>query len=204
MWYFQGQVLIFILAGYETVATALSFTLFLLATHPEICQKVQMEIDEKIGNDAPTYDNVQGLTYLDMCINESLRLFPPGFLIDRVCTEDTVTQGIHIPKDMVITFPIYAIHHDPDIWPEPEEFQPERFSTEKKDSRHPFAFLPFGNGPRNCIGMRLALLELKVTVAYILKAFTPVACEKTVYPVKINKYQMLADDGLWIKLNARK
>ncbi|BFZ16368.1 hypothetical protein BsWGS_19407 [Bradybaena similaris] len=200
----HGQVLIFILAGYETVATALSFTLFLLTTHPEICQKVQKEIDEKIGNEAPNYDNVQGLTYMDMCINESLRLFPPGFLIDRVCTEDTVTQGIHIPKDMVITFPIYAIHHDPDIWPEPEEFQPERFSAENKDSRHPFAFLPFGNGPRNCIGMRLALLELKVTVAHILKAFTPVACEKTVYPVKMNKYQMLADDGLWIKLNVRK
>ncbi|CAG5123575.1 unnamed protein product [Candidula unifasciata] len=199
----HGQVLIFIFAGYETVATALSFTLFLLATHPECCRNVQQEIDEKLGNQSPSYDNVQDLTYMDMCINESMRMFPPGFLIDRVCTEDTVIQGIPIPKDMVITFPIYAIHHDPDIWPEPENFQPERFSSENKESRHPFAFLPFGNGPRNCIGMRLALLELKVTIAHILKAFTPIPCEKTVYPVKLNKYQLKADDDLWVKFEAR-
>lgn len=161
---------------------------------------VQKEIDEKIGNDSPNYDNVQGLTYMDMCINESMRIFPPGFILDRVCTEDVTVQGIHIPKGMIVTFPVYAIHNDPEIFPDPEKFQPERFSTENGESRHPYAHLPFGHGPRSCIGIRLALLELKVTLAFILKAVTPIPCEKTVYPVRLNKFMLKAEDGLWVKL----
>ncbi|CAG5123574.1 unnamed protein product [Candidula unifasciata] len=200
----HGQALVFILGGYDTVATVLSFTLFLLANHPDCCQKLQKELDEKLGNESPNYDNVQSLTYMDMCINESMRMFPPGFLIDRVCTEDTVIQGIPIPKDMVVTTPAYAIHHDPDIWPEPNKFQPERFSPENKESRHPYAFMPFGNGPRNCIGMRLAMVELRVALAYVLKSLTPVTCEKTVYPVTLKKFQLTAEKGLWVKFNARK
>ncbi|BFZ16367.1 hypothetical protein BsWGS_19406 [Bradybaena similaris] len=200
----HGQVLIFLLAGLDTVSTVLSFTLFLLARNPECCEKVQKEIDEKLGNEAPNYDNVQGLTYMDMCINETMRMFPPGFQIDRICNEDTVSQGIHIPKGMVVTVPVYAIHHDPEIWPEPDKFQPERFSAENKESRHSFAFQPFGNGPRNCIGMRLALLELRVALAFVLKSLTPVTCDKTVWPITMDKFQLKAEKGLWVKFNARK
>jgi cytochrome P450 len=200
----HGQTLLFILAGYDTVATVLSFTLFLLAKNPECCQKVQKEIDEKLHNESPTYDNVQGLLYLDMCINESMRMFPPGFILDRVCADDITIQGINIPKNMVVSIPVHAIHHDPEIWPEPEKFQPERFSAENKESRYPYAFLPFGHGPRNCVGMRLALLELKVALAYVLKTLTPVPCGKTVYPVKLGKYQLNAIDGLWVKFEGRK
>jgi cytochrome P450 len=200
----HGQTLLFIIAGYDTVSTVVSFTLFQLANHPEYCRLAQKEIDEKLGKESPNYDNVQGLTYLEMCINEGMRMFPPGFFIERVCNEDATIQGISIPKGMVTSIPVYAVHHDPEIWPEPEKFQPERFSAENKESRHPYAFLPFGHGPRNCIGMRLALIELKITVAAVLKSLTPVACEKTVYPVRLQKYLLKATDDLWVKFEARK
>uniref|UniRef100_A0A0B7AHN9 Cytochrome P450 n=1 Tax=Arion vulgaris TaxID=1028688 RepID=A0A0B7AHN9_9EUPU len=200
----HGQVILFILAGYDTVSTVLSFTLFMLANHPECCQMLQKEIDEKLGNESPNYDNVQNLTKLDMCISETMRMYPPGFVLDRVCSDDITIQGIHIPKDMVVSFPVYAIHYDPEIWPEPEKFKPERFNIENKASRHPYAYLPFGHGPRNCIGMRLALLELKIALAFVLKSLTPVTCDKTVYPAKLEKFQMKALDGLWVKLNVRK
>lgn len=181
----------------------MSFTLFLLAAHPEYCHKVQKEIEGKIGNESPNYDNVQSLAYMDMCINETMRLYPPAFFIDRVCAEDTTVHGIQIPKNMAVSFPVFALHRDPEIWSDPERFQPERFSAENKDSHHPYAYLPFGNGPRNCVGMRLALMELKIALAYILKVFTPVACEKTVYPIKLKKLQLIAEDGLWVKFSVR-
>ncbi|BFZ16365.1 hypothetical protein BsWGS_19404 [Bradybaena similaris] len=200
----HGQALVFILAGYDTISTVLSFTLFLLAAHPEYCHKVHKEIDGKIGNEPPNYDNVQNLAYMDMCINETMRLYPPAFFIDRVCAEDTTVHGILIPKNMAVSFPVYALHRDPEIWSEPEKFQPERFSAENKDCHHPYAYLPFGNGPRNCVGMRLALMELKIALTYILKVFTPVVCEKTVYPIKLKKLQLIAEDGLWVKFSARK
>nr|AXN72720.1 cytochrome P450 3a7 [Physella acuta] len=199
-----GQALIFIFAGYDTVSTVLSFTLFFIAMHPDCCKRVQEEIDEKCGQTSPNYDNVQSLAYLDMCINESIRLAPPAFLINRVCVKDTEVQGVKFPKDMVVAVPVYAIHTDPEIWPEPDKFDPKRFTPENKESRHPYAHLPFGQGPRNCIGMRLALLEIKIALATIFQKFTPTRCSKSVYPIQLSKMGVRANDGLWIKFAARK
>ncbi|CAL1538437.1 unnamed protein product [Lymnaea stagnalis] len=199
----HAQAIVLIFAGYDTVATVLSFTLFLLAMHPDCCQKVQAEIDEKCGEEFPNYDSVQGLTFLDMCINEAMRLFPPGIFINRACVQDTEIHGVHIPKGMVVLIPVYAFHTDPEIFPEPEKFDPERFTPDNKSSRHPFAHLPFGQGPRNCIGMRLALVELKIAIAAILGKLTPVPCSKSVYPVKLGKIRTNAKDGLWVKFQLR-
>uniref|UniRef100_A0A2C9JYP8 Cytochrome P450 n=1 Tax=Biomphalaria glabrata TaxID=6526 RepID=A0A2C9JYP8_BIOGL len=199
----QGQAIVFILAGYDTVATVLSFTLFFLAMHPECCQKAQAEVDAKCGKEFPDYDKVQTLTYLDMCINEAIRLVPPGIFLNRKCVQDTDIQGVHFPKDMIVVIPVYAFHTDPDLFPEPEKFDPERFNPENKTTRHQYAHLPFGQGPRNCIGMRLALLELKIVMAAILQKLTPVPCSKTVYPIKLSKMQAKAQDGLWVKFQLR-
>ncbi|GFN81656.1 cytochrome p450 [Plakobranchus ocellatus] len=98
----------------------------------------------------------------------------------------------------------YAIHHDPELWHDPDIFDPERFTPENKANRHPVAHMSFGHGPRNCVGMRLAQLEVKVALAGILRHLTPVPCEKTVYPVKLEKLQLRALDGLWVKMEARK
>ncbi|GFO27161.1 cytochrome p450-like protein [Plakobranchus ocellatus] len=203
-----GQALVFILAGYDTVAIVLSFTLFLLAKHPEYQKQVQEELDQKLsdlGPDdvVPTYDSVQGLNFLDQCISEAMRMFPPGLLLDRVCTEEINLAGVKFSKGMPVIIPVYGIHMDPELWEEPQEFRPERFEPEAKESRHQFAYLPFGHGPRNCIGMRLGQLELKIALAMVLRRFDVVPCEKTVYPVKLSKLQVMANDGLWVKLERR-
>lgn len=200
----QAQAVLFLMAGYDTVSTVLSFTLFQLAQNLECCARLQQEIDDKIGNGQPTYTTMQDMPYMDQVINEAIRLYPPGIQLDRVCAEDITIRGVHIPKDMIIIIPVYSIHRDPKYWPEPDTFDPERFNPDKKHSRHPYAHFPFGQGPRNCVGMRLALLELKVALSVILRDMTPVPCDKTVVPVRLKFFLMTAEDGLWVKFVARK
>lgn len=199
----RGQAMIFLLAGFDTTATALSFTLFYLAMNPECREKAQEEVDRVLEGKFPNYESAQGLTYLEMCINEAMRIMPPGFILDRVVENDCEIMGVKIPKGISVTFPVCAIHNDPEIWEKPEQFDPERFTAENKANRHPYAFLPFGQGPRNCIGMRLALLELKVALASILQTLVPTPCEKTVYPPVLQAFDMRAVDGLWVKMEAR-
>ncbi|GFR89983.1 cytochrome P450-like protein [Elysia marginata] len=146
----------------------------------------------------------QELTYLDMCVNEGIRMFPPGVLLDRICNKECTVQGVKIPKGVGVAFHVNALHHDPELWPNPEKFDPERFTPESKANRHPVAHMSFGHGPRNCVGMRLAQLEVKMALAGILYHMTPVPCEKTVYPVALDKMQLKALDGLWVKLEQRK
>ncbi|XP_073241136.1 cytochrome P450 3A28-like isoform X4 [Porites lutea] len=134
-------------------------------------------------NESPSYDVLHQMPYLDMVINETLRIYPPGFLLQRDCNEACTIKGVHIPKGLPIIIPVYPIHHDPDIWPEPEKFDPERFSEAEKSKRHPYAFMPFGYGPRNCVGMRFALLEIKLTVAKLLKKYKLERTEKTAVPL---------------------
>ncbi|XP_012943063.1 cytochrome P450 3A41 [Aplysia californica] len=199
----QGAALIFLLGGYETVSTTLSFTLFQIAMNPEVLKKVQKELDQKLNGNFPNYTNIQSLTYLDMCISETLRMYPPGYLLERQCLETVDIQGITFPKGYAVIVPVWAMHHDPDIWPMPEKFDPERFTPENKASLHPCAYLPFGMGPRNCIGMRLAQLEIKIALAAILQRLTPVSCDKSVYPIEVHKYKMFAEQGLWLKFEKR-
>lgn len=204
-----GQALLFLLAGYDTVSSVLSFTLFLLAKHPEHQRLVQEELDSKLSDSnpedsVPNYEEVQHLPYLEQCISEAMRLFPPGILIDRVCSEEITLHGVKFPKGMTVILPIYAIHMDPEIWEEPHEFRPERFSPDAKEARHQFAFFPFGHGPRNCIGMRLGQLELKIVLASVLRRFDVLPCQKTVYPVKLEPLKLAAKDGLWVRLERRK
>ncbi|XP_012935676.1 cytochrome P450 3A41-like [Aplysia californica] len=200
----QGQAFIFLLAGYDTVATVLSFTMFLICMNPDCLKKAQKEVDKVLEGKFPDYDSVQSLPYIEMCMNEAMRMYPPGYILDRICDKDIEIQGIKIPAGMNVSVPVCAIHHDADLWPEPEKFDPERFTPENKAGRHPYAFLPFGQGPRNCIGMRLALLEVKVALAAMLQTLTPVPCEKTVYPFTKDRFQIKAVEGLWIKFESRK
>ena len=95
----------------------------------------------------------------------------PFHSIDRICSKDLKLGAIHIPKGMIITAPIYAIHHDPKIWPEPEKFNPYRFTSEQKAKHSSYDWMPFGAGPRNCIAIRLALLEVKVAVAHLVQKY---------------------------------
>ncbi|CAM5086756.1 unnamed protein product [Natator depressus] len=181
------QALVFILAGYETTSFTLNFLSYNLATHPDMQQRLQEEIDAALPNKAaPTYDAILQMEYLDMIVNETLRLFPVGGRIERVCKKTIEINGVTIPKGTVTMIPAYVLHQDSEYWPEPEEFRPERFSKENRESMDPYIFLPFGAGPRNCIGMRFALLSLKVAMIVLLQRFSFRTCKDTPIPLVLD------------------
>ncbi|KAL7979279.1 hypothetical protein Chor_015303 [Crotalus horridus] len=166
-----AQSVIFIFGGYETTGTALSFMSYCLAMYPDA---------------PPTYEGIQQMEYLDMVVNETFRLYPPGIRIDRVCKKTVEIHGVTIPEGTVVMIPVYVLHRVPEYWPEPEEFRPERFTKENKDSRDPYVFLPFGAGPRNCIAMRFALLVLKMGLVVALQRFRFQTCKETPIPLELD------------------
>uniref|UniRef100_A0A8C3PYR4 unspecific monooxygenase n=1 Tax=Chrysolophus pictus TaxID=9089 RepID=A0A8C3PYR4_CHRPC len=181
-----SQAFIFIFAGYEPTSNTLCYLAYLLALHPDVQQKVVNEIDTVLPNKAPlTYEAIMQLDYLDMAVNETLRLYPLGGRIERTCKKDVEINGVIIPKETIVVIPPYTLHRNPEYWPNPDEFRPERFSKENKDNIDPYTYLPFGAGPRNCIGMRFALLTLKVAITAVLQHFTFQVCKETQIPLKL-------------------
>jgi len=165
------QSFIFLLAGSETTGATLAFTAYHLAHNPEIQEILLHEIDNAVRSrsDASMYEFVQSLRYLDQVICEVLRLDSVGFVTSRQCKEACVIRGVEFPLGVVLNIPSYAIHRDPDFWPEPEKFDPDRFLPEETEKRPSFSYLPFGLGQRQCIGTKLALLEMKIALAMILQ-----------------------------------
>ncbi len=164
------EVLILFTAGHETTANALSFTLFLLAKHPAIQNKVLKEVE---NIDLETDDLIQSLsqlTYTKQCIEEALRLYPPAYVIDRKAIADDVVQGQNLPKGSLVLMSIYELHRSSAFWDSPEEFNPDRFDiTLKKDySSH---YYPFGAGPRMCVGNNFAMYEMIIAVGQIIKKY---------------------------------
>ncbi|CAD7683937.1 unnamed protein product [Nyctereutes procyonoides] len=182
-----AQSIIFIFAGYETTSSCLSFLMYELATHPDVQQKLQEEIDATFPNKAaPTYEALVQMEYLDMVLNETLRLYSVAGRLERVCKKDVEISGVFIPKGTVVMVPTFILHQDQNLWPEPEEFQPERFSRKNKDSINPYTYLPFGTGPRNCIGMRFAIMNMKLALIRVLQNFSFKSCKETQISLRIN------------------
>ncbi|XP_024912145.1 thromboxane-A synthase isoform X2 [Cynoglossus semilaevis] len=200
-----GQAFMFILAGYETSCNTLAFTCYLLALHPECQLRVQDEVDEFFSKyESLDYTNIQELKYLDMVISEVLRLYPPAFRFPREVSQDCVVGGQFLPKGAILEIPAGFLHHDPEHWPEPEKFIPERFTPEAKAGRHPFVYLPFGAGPRNCVGMKLAQLELKMALVRLFNKFSVVACTETKVPLDLMSWRTLGPkDGIFVKITER-
>ena len=146
------ESLILFVAGHETSANALSWACYLLSKHPETIAKIREEESNE---------------YLRLVINEAMRLYPPAWITDRVSLEDDHYEGLEIPQETMIVSYIYGIHHSAKHWDDPEEFRPERFNEKNKD-RHPYAFMPFGGGPRLCIGNNFALMEMELTLRRIV------------------------------------
>ncbi|XP_074056018.1 cytochrome P450 3A24-like [Macrotis lagotis] len=188
-----AQSIIFLFAGYETTSSVLSFLFYNLATHPEVQQKLQQEIDASLPNkESVTYENLMQMEYLDMVIHENLRMFPIAGRIERVAKKTVEINGLTIPKGTVVMASPFVLHRDPEHWPEPEEFRPERFSKENKESINPYMYLPFGAGPRNCIGMRFAHMSMKVATSRLLKEFSFRTCKETQVPLKFSKLTFLS------------
>ncbi|XP_070556749.1 cytochrome P450 3A29-like [Ptychodera flava] len=201
-----GQALTFFFAGFETTSTLMGFLAYSLATNPDIQEKLCAEIDDVMAKyDEPTYEAVSKMSYLDMVVCEALRMYPPAPRFDRQCTEDITIAGIHIPKGMVIAVALYTIHHNPEIYPDPEKFIPERFTKEEKEKRHPYAWLPFGAGPRNCIGMRFALMEAKIGLVRVFQNFTFEPCAETEIPVQLGKTGFISPkNGIKLSVKSRR
>ncbi|XP_060799046.1 cytochrome P450 3A30-like [Neoarius graeffei] len=180
-----SQSFIFILGGFETTSTTLTNLLYNLTINPDCMSKLVDEIDTTFPHGAPvTYDALMKLEYLEMAINESMRLLPTAPRLERVCKKTTELNGVTIPKETVIVIPAYVLHRDPQLWESPEEFKPERFGHGNDIS--PYMFMPFGLGPRNCVGMRFALMIMKVGIVKLLQNFSVETCKETQIPIQLN------------------
>jgi cytochrome P450 len=165
------EVKILFVAGHDTSANALAWTWYLLSEHPEVLEKVRAEVSEKIGEEEPTFERIMQLAYTQQVLEESMRLYPPAWTTNRVAAEDDEFKGMEIKKGTTFATYIYGVHHSPDLWEDPETFRPERFSKEEKKKHHPFAFIPFGGGPRLCIGNNFALMEMKLILARMVNRY---------------------------------
>ncbi|BFZ10433.1 hypothetical protein BsWGS_13472 [Bradybaena similaris] len=166
-----AQGIIFIIAGYETTSTTLQYLSYELAKNPEVQRNVRQEIAEVLGDSTePDYDKCKNLKYTEAAISETLRMYPPAHLITRRAERDISFKGVHIPAKAGIIIPLRNIFSDPEFFEDPDSFKPERFLNENKANINPVTYIPFGFGPRNCIGMRLAIMELKIAVVHMLKA----------------------------------
>ncbi|KAK8767454.1 hypothetical protein V5799_005762 [Amblyomma americanum] len=204
----MAQCILFFLAGQEKAASAIAFTLYLLAIHPDVQEKLRKEVDECFAahSDRPGFDVVSRLKYLHCVVSESLRMYPPVPRVERSPCQDYIfgDSGIKVKKDDMVAVPVYALHHDPQYFPDPLTFNPERFNEQNMASIHPYTYLPFGAGPRNCIAMRFALQTVKLSVLHTIKNVQLVRTEQTKIPLEFRSgYGMLAAKGMKVGVRKR-
>ncbi|XP_075979947.1 cytochrome P450 6B2-like [Anticarsia gemmatalis] len=169
-----AQCFVFFTAGFETSSTTLGYTLYELAKHPEAQEKVLAEVDAYLArhDNKLLYECISEMPYLEACIDEALRLYPVLGVISREQMEDyTFPNGIKIEKGYRVHLPVYYLHHNPKYFPNPEEFRPERFFGEEKRKVNPYTYMPFGEGPRTCIGLRFAKMQMMAGVITMLKKY---------------------------------
>ncbi|XP_075973976.1 cytochrome P450 9e2-like [Anticarsia gemmatalis] len=210
-----AQAVLFLIAGFDTVSTAMTFLLYELALNPEVQDKLAKEIKEFDIKNGGKFDlkSIQDMPYMDMVVSELLRLWPPAMFLERLCNKDYNLGKAHkdAPQDFVvrkntgIMIPVYPIHRDPQYFPDPDKFDPERFSEQNKHNIKPFAYMPFGLGPRNCIGSRFALCEVKVMIYQILLHLELSPCERTCIPAELSKdsINIRLKGGHWLRFRVR-
>ncbi len=161
----RDEAMTIFLAGHETTANALTWTFYLLAKHPAVRDRLERELDAHLGGRTPTLADLAKLPYAMMVFKEAMRLYPPAYVIARRALRDVDIEGRHIPKGNLVVINIIGMHHDPVLFPDPERFDPERFTPEAEKALPKNAFLPFGAGPRVCIGNHFALMEGHLALA---------------------------------------
>ncbi|XP_075168865.1 cytochrome P450 6A1-like [Haematobia irritans] len=181
-----AQLFLFFLAGFETSASTMSFALYELALHQDIQERLRTEINEAYGSNSPSeinYDTIMNLRYLNQVLTETIRKYPIGTFIARRALDDyqipDYPAKYTVEKGTTCIISIWGIHHDPEIYPNPEIFDPERFAPEMIRQRDAIEFLGFGEGPRNCIGMRFGQMQARLGLASLLKCYRFTVCEKT-------------------------
>jgi cytochrome P450 len=167
----HDELMTVFLAGHETTGCGLAWTLYALAEHPDVRERLEEELAAVLGERTPTAGDLHRLPYLCRVVDESLRLYPPIWLFPRDANVDGALCGYHVPANTSILLTPYASHHNPAHWDDPETFDPDRFLPERSAGRPRYAYLPFGGGRRQCIGYYLALLELRLITAMVVQRF---------------------------------
>ena len=199
----RDEILTIFMAGHETTANALAWVWYLLAQHPDAEARLHDEVDRVLGGRMPRFADLAALKWTRMVIEETLRLYPPAHAIARRAVGEDRIGGARIPRGASISISMYVTHRNPNIWPEPERFDPERFATDAVARRHRFAYLPFGGGPRVCIGNTFALTEAQVIVAAIAQRYRlHVAPGEVVEPIGL--VTLRPKNGIRVTLEPRK
>ncbi|XP_059616571.1 cytochrome P450 6g1-like [Phlebotomus argentipes] len=205
-----AQAAVFLIAGYETSASATSFALYELARHQDIQDELRKEIRsyaEKYGD--PKYETFNEMEYLQMVVHETIRLYPSLPFLDRICSPPNGAKSYSlepyhhfaIPRGMPVYIPMLPIHRDPNHYPNPEQFIPERFNPKNKDSIDQYSYLSFGIGPRNCIGGRFGTFQVKLALYTILKDYRVEVCEKTPAKVEFDEKSLIIHPKEQLYLN---
>jgi cytochrome P450 len=175
----RDQILTMLIAGHDTSTALLSWAIYLLSGHPKIMQQAQEEVDTVFQGRMPTHELMSSLVYLEQVINETLRLYPPIHVSNRSVKEDLEFKGYRIPSGHRLMLSIYLSHHDHSSWQDADRFDPSRFTP---GARHrPYTFIPFGGGPRNCIGKAFAQVEVKAVLARLLQRYNFILLQPNVH-----------------------
>lgn len=205
-----AQCFVFFLAGYETSSTTMSFCLYELARHPEVQEKLRREILSvlKKYNNVLTYEAQLSMPYLDCVINETLRLYPPVTVLQRKVDRDyrVPNHDFTFEQKENIRIPIYSIQRDSEYFEKPLEFIPERFDEENIHKIRPFTFLPFGDGPRICIGNRFGMMQTRIGIITLLKNFEFALSNKMLKELQMSPLAptMSPKDGMWLNFKQLK
>jgi len=169
-----AQAMVFFLAGYETTATTLSWAAYELAINPSLHERLYEEIVTAVDTDGQIdYELLSRLPFLDSVIAETLRLHNPALRLMRLCVEDCKLgdTDITVRKGQEVEIAVHAIHRSEEYYDRPNQFIPDRFMPENRHKIIPYSYIPFGAGPRNCIGMRFAIMEAKIALAYVIRRY---------------------------------
>ncbi|XP_011878211.1 PREDICTED: cytochrome P450 6a2-like [Vollenhovia emeryi] len=205
--FIAAQAFVFFAAGFETSSSTMSFALYELAQNQSIQDKVRNEIKEVLDSTGGEilYESIKMMTYLNMIFRETLRKYPIVMFLTRKAIKDYTFEGtkITLRKKQEVIIPVYALQNDPNIYPDPEVFDPERFNVENVKQRNPMYHLPFGDGPRNCIGARFAVNQTMVGLIKVLMNYKIEVCEKTQIPLVYTPLSTLllqSTHGIYVKL----
>lgn len=199
-----AQAFMFFTAGFDTSSTLMSFALLELSVNEDIQNHMRDEVNKVFqkNNGELTYEALSEMHYMDMVISETLRKYPPLPNLTRLCTKEykVPDSNIVVREGESVMIPIIGIHYDPEFYSEPEKFDPTRFTEENKSRRPQFAFLPFGEGPRVCLGLRFGLMQAKIGLTSLIKNFRIKLNPQTEYPIKFDPKNLLtsAKGGLWL------
>jgi cytochrome P450 len=167
----RDELITILLAGHETTASTLSWTWYLLDRHPEVAERVRAEADEVLGDAVPTYETLHGLRYTSMVIQETMRLYPPVWGLPRTAINKDEIGGCRVPPGADVMISPYTLHRHPGFWPDPGRFEPQRFSPAQPGPAHRYAYIPFGAGPRVCVGSNLGMMEATLVTAMAARRF---------------------------------